>query len=296
MQKITPFLWFDGKAEEAATFYTSLFKNSRIVKMNYWGEGTPFPKDQVMTGVFELDGFQFYAFDAGPQFKFNPAISFFVVCETKEETGKLWQQLSEGGTVLMALDKYDWSEAYGWVQDRFGISWQISLGKISDAGQKITPALLFTGGSHGKAEEAVKLYTSLFDNSSINGILKYAAGENEPEGTVKHAQFKLSGETFMVMDSSYPHQFQFNEAISFFVSAKTQDEIDFYWNKLTADGGEESMCGWLKDKFGVSWQIIPPVLMELMSSKDKVKAGKAMQAMMKMKKIIIADLENATKE
>ena len=153
-QKITPFLWFDGKAEEAIKLYTSIFKNSKIVNISYWGEGSPFPKGQVMTGTFELDGQQFYAFDAGPQFKFTEAISFLINCET-------------------------------------------------------------------------------------------------------------------------------------------QEEIDYFWEKLTADGGEESVCGWLKDKFGVSWQIVPPVLIKLMSDKDKAKAGRVMQTMMKMKKIIIADLEKA---
>ncbi len=154
MQKITPFLWFDGQAEDAMKLYTSVFKNSKIINIKYWGEGSPFPKDQVMTGVFELDGQPFYAFDAGPQFKFTEAISMFVNCET-------------------------------------------------------------------------------------------------------------------------------------------QEEIDHFWNKLTANGGEESMCGWLKDKFGLSWQIIPPVLVELLGNKDRTKAGRVMQAMMKMKKIIIADLKKA---
>ena len=299
MQKITPFLWFDGKAEEAANFYTSLFsagpdgKNSKIINMKHWGAGGPFPEGQVMNCVFELDGQRFYAFDAGPQFKFNPSISFFVVCESETETDTVWQKLAEGGMVMMPLDKYDWSEKYGWLQDRFGISWQISLGKISDVGQKFTPSLLFTGEHHGKAEAALKLYTSIFDNSSVVGILKYGPGEQDVEGTVKHAQFNLSGEVFMVMDSSMPHGFKFNEAISFFVTCKDQEEIDFFWNKLTSNGGQESMCGWLKDPFGGSWQIIPPVLGELLSSNDRQKAGRAMQAMMKMKKIVIADLQKA---
>ena len=194
---------------------------------------------------------------------------------------------------MMPLDKYDWSEKYGWLQDRYGISWQISYGKLSDVGQKITPSLLFTGEKHGKAEAAVNFYTSLFDNSSIAGILKYTAGENEVEGTVKHAQFSLNKQVFMAMESSMPHAFVFNEAISFFVNCETQEEIDYFWNKLTADGGQESMCGWLKDKFGVSWQIIPPVLGKMMGDKDRAKARRAVQAMMQMKKIIIADLQKA---
>ncbi len=154
IQKITPFLWFDGKAEEAVNLYTSIFKNSKIVSMSYWEEGSPFPIGQVKTSVFELEGQRFYAFDAGPQFKFTEAISFLVHCET-------------------------------------------------------------------------------------------------------------------------------------------QEEVDYYWEKLTAGGGEESMCGWLKDRFGLSWQITPSALLEMMSDNDSVKAGKAMQAMIKMKKLDIAELKRA---
>jgi predicted 3-demethylubiquinone-9 3-methyltransferase (glyoxalase superfamily) len=157
MQKITPFLWFDGQAEEAIRLYTSLFKNSKIHTINYWPEGSPFPSNQVMTGTFELDGQMFHAFDAGPQFKFTEAISMMVSCDT-------------------------------------------------------------------------------------------------------------------------------------------QEEVDHFWNGFIENGGEESMCGWLKDKFGVSWQITPKILPKLLADRDREKANKAMQAMMKMRKIVIADLEKATEK
>lgn len=123
MQKITPFLWFDGKAEEAINFYTAIFKNSKIVSMNRWGEGSPFPKGQIMSATFELNGQQFYAIDAGPQFKFTEAISFFVDCETQEEVDYFWEKLSAGGTPSQC----------GWLKDKFGVSWQIIptiLGKL----------------------------------------------------------------------------------------------------------------------------------------------------------------------
>ncbi len=295
-QKITPFLWFDGKAEEAAKFYTSVFTNAKITNIKHWGEGSPFPAHQVMTAIFELEGQQFYAFDAGPHFKLNPSISFFVVTETEKETNDVWQKLLEGGTEMMPLDKYPWSEKYGWLQDRFGISWQISFGRLSDVGQKITPSFLFTKQNAGKAEPAIKFYTSIFDQSSITGILKYSAGENDVEGTVKHAQFVLANQVFMAMDSSGPHNFIFSEAISLFVNCPTQKEIDYFWEKLTANGGQESRCGWLKDQFGVSWQIIPPILGEMHNDKNASKAAAVMQAMMKMNKIIIADLEKAYEE
>ncbi|HEY0059874.1 MAG TPA: VOC family protein, partial [Flavisolibacter sp.] len=160
--KITPFLWFDGKAEEAARFYTSLFPNSNILALEHWGEGGHFPKEWVRNATFELNGQPFYAFDAGPMFTFNPSVSFFVVCETESETTMVWEALLEGGEVLMALDVYDWSPKYGWLKDRFGVSWQVSQGSISEVGQKFTPTLLFTGAQAGKAEAAVQFYTSVF--------------------------------------------------------------------------------------------------------------------------------------
>lgn len=286
IQKITPFLWFDDRAEEAANFYTSVFKDSKIGQIVRNGEA-------VMVVDFSLGGQKFSALNGGPQFKFNPAVSFFAVCETETEIDAAWKKLSDGGEVLMPLDKYPWSEKYGWLQDRYGLSWQLSLGKIADVGQKFTPSLLFAGEQHGRAEEALNLYTSLFRNSGVDGILKYGAGEHEKEGTVKHAQFSLDGQKFMVMDSGMAHSFQFNEALSFVISCDTQDEIDYFWNKLTGDGGQESQCGWLKDKFGVSWQVVPPVLVKYLQDPNPVKAGNVMHAMLKMSKIDIAGLNQA---
>jgi len=212
------------------------------------------------------------------------------VCETETETDKVWNTLADGGSVLMPLDKYEWSEKYGWVQDRFGVSWQIAFGKIRDVGQKITPSLMFVGEHHGKAEQAINFYTSVFDNSAISGILHYQAGESDPEGTVKHAQFNINKYVMMAMDSSFSHQFTFNEAISFVVDCQTQEEIDYYWNKLT-EGGQESMCGWLKDRFGVSWQIVPTILGKLMS--DTTRAERVTKAFLQMKKFDIEKLKQA---
>lgn len=275
---IYPCLWFDGKAKEAAEFYCSVFKNSRITA------------DTPMVVTFEISGNQFMGLNGGPQFTPNPSISFFVVCDTSGETEEAWEQLSEGGSVLMPLDKYEWSEKYGWVQDRFGVSWQLSYGKLEDVGQKITPSLMFTREYAGKAEEAIHFYTSLFRDSSVEGILKYSAKEGDVEGYVKHAQFRLNDQVFMAMDSSISHAFSFNEGISLVVTCETQEEIDHFWNSFTEEG-EESRCGWLKDKYGVWWQIIPAALGELMS--DPEKGGRVGQALMQMKKLDIAILQQA---
>lgn len=172
------------------------------------------------------------------------------------------------------------------------VSWQVSQGSTSKVEQKFTPSLLFTGARAGKAEAAVQFYTSLFEGSSIRGILRNGAGEGDVEGTVKHAQFSLGDPVFMATDSSHPHEFGFNEAISFFVHCNTQEEVDATWNALSG-GGTPSRCGWLKDQFGVSWQVVPEVLGRLLKHPDPQMSKHVLAAMMKMNKIIIKDLEAA---
>jgi len=289
MQKITPFLWFDHQAEEAAKFYTSLFGNSKIVRTARYGESGPGPKGTVMTVTFQLEGQEFIALNGGPQFTFTPAISFFVTCATEKEVDALWQRLSDRGKVLMELQKYPFSEKFGWVSDRYGVSWQLNLAGLQ---KRITPFLMFVGKQHGKAEEAMKSYVSLFKRSSIDQVERYGAVQGETEGTVMHARFSLGGQEFMAMDSNREHQFTFTPAISFFVNCKTQAEVDELWEKLSS-GGTKEKCGWLQDGYGVSWQIVPTVLGELLGDPDPVRARRVMEAMLKMKKLDIKGLQQA---
>jgi predicted 3-demethylubiquinone-9 3-methyltransferase (glyoxalase superfamily) len=282
-------LWFDSEAEEAARFYTSIFPDSKMGFISHYGkEGFEIhgqPEGKVMSVNFNLGGMEFQGINGGPLFQKNPSISYFVVCETEKETDNLWNALLKGGSVLMPLDKYDWSEKYGWVQDKYGLSWQISLGKISDVGQKITPSFLFVGDRCGRAEEAIRFYTSVFPNSRIGGIMK---GD---DGNVLHGQFYLNGKAFMIMDSAEKHNFDFNEGISIIINCTTQKEIDHYWEKLTSGGGKEVECGWLKDKFGVSWQVTPIQLEEMLMSPNKKKTERVTKAFLHMKKFDIAKLE-----
>jgi predicted 3-demethylubiquinone-9 3-methyltransferase (glyoxalase superfamily) len=157
--------------------------------------------------------------------------------------------------------------------------------------QKIIPNLWFDK----QAEEAAKFYVSIFPNSKMGKVNHYGKEGFEfhgmPEGAVMTVEFQIQGQDFLALNGG--PVFKFNEAISFIIDCETQEEVDMYWNKLTADGGEESVCGWLKDKYGLSWQVTPKILTELMNDPDKAKAGRVMNAMLKMKKIIIADLEAA---
>lgn len=153
--------------------------------------------------------------------------------------------------------------------------------------QKITTFLWFDNN----AEEAAKFYVSVFKNSRILKTTRYPEGSPSPAGTVMTVEFELDGQEFIALNGG-PH-FKFTEAISLVVHCKTQQEVDYYWEKLTADGGQESQCGWLKDKYGLSWQITPDVLLNFWSEGDPAQAQRVMQAMLGMKKIIIKDIEAA---
>lgn len=272
---IYPCFWFEGNAKEAADFYCKVFKDTKITDEN------------PIVVLFESAGQKFMCLNGNPHFNMNPSISFFVVCETEDELMNSWNLLIDGGSVLMALDKYEWSEKYGWVQDKYGVNWQLSFGKLADVGQKFTPTLMFTEKVHGKSEEAINFYTSVFKNSDVVGILRYAEDDHDVTGTIKHAQFKLNNNVFMTMDSGLAKGFGFNETVSFVVECENQQEIDYFWEKLT-EGGRESMCGWLQDKYGVAWQIIPEILKDLMSNPEK--SQKVVEAFMKMKKFDIDTL------
>ncbi|ACU07431.1 hypothetical protein FIC_00980 [Flavobacteriaceae bacterium 3519-10] len=279
---IFPCLWFNLTGNEAAKFYIEVFGGKITV-------------DTPSVTNFELFGQCFMILDAGPQFKKNASVSFMVMCDTEEEVEKYWKLLSENGTVLMELGDYPWSKKYGWVQDRYGVSWQIYLGGHAGA-QKIVPTLMFIHQNNGKAMNAVEYYTQIFPDSSILEVSRYGedgSDARENAGNVQHAHFKIDGYSLFCMDNSFDHQFDFNEAVSMVVMTDSQEETDHLWNSLTSDGGRASRCGWLKDKFGFSWQIVPKKLIELMNDPDPFKGRKVVEAMMAMEKIVISDLEAA---
>jgi predicted 3-demethylubiquinone-9 3-methyltransferase (glyoxalase superfamily) len=280
---IFPCLWYDGDAKESAEFYCKIF------------EGKITADTPVVLNV-ELFGQKLMLLNGGPHFEKNASVSFMVMCETEDEVQKYWDQLEDGGIVLMALDSYPWSKKYGWIRDKFGVTWQLYLGEKKSE-QRIIPTLMFIHQNNGKAMEAMELYTEIFPNSKIESVLKYGEGVNgenhEVPENVQHAHFEIDGYFLFCMDNSYDHKFDFNEGISMVIMTENQEETDHLWSSLTADGGRESMCGWLKDKFGMSWQIVPKRLIELMGDSDQQKAQNVVQAMMKMQKIVIKDLEEA---
>lgn len=277
---IFPCLWCNGDAKEAAEFYCQVFGGKITV-------------DTPVVINIELFGQKLMLLNAGPQFEKNPSISFLINCASEEDVQHYWDMLSEGGMALMELDSYPWSKKYGWIKDKYGTTWQLYFGETQE--QKMVPTLMFMHKNNGKAMEAMEFYTSTFPESKIEGVLKYKdGGENgENPENVQHAHFVINNYMLSCMDSSFDHKFDFNEGISLVTMTNDQKETDHLWNTLISGGGRESMCGWLKDQYGVSWQIVPKRLIELMNDSDPEKSQKVVQAMLKMQKIVISDLETA---
>ena len=296
MQKITPHLWFDKEAVEAAEFYASVFPDSKVgstMKMH------DTPSGDVDIVGFQVMGYEFVAISAGPLFKFNPSISIMVNFDpsqdkdARQRIDEIWEKLSEGGKALMPLQEYPFSERFGWIEDKYGFSWQlIYTNPEGEDRPLVIPSLLFVGDVCGKAEEASNSYLSIFKDAKRGAIARYPAGSDpDKEGTIMFTDFMLENQWFAAMDSAIEHDFNFNEAVSLMVNCKDQKEIDYYWEELSAVP-EAEQCGWVKDKYGVSWQIVPSNMDELISRNPE----KTTPAMLKMKKIIIADLEKAGKE
>ncbi len=296
-QKIVPHLWFDKQAKEAAELYTSLFPESRITNVTTLHDTPSGDTDAVSLRIW---GCRFQAISAGPLFRFNPSISFMVNFDPSRDKDartrldSVWGKLGDGGKVLMPIDKYPFSERYGWVQDRYGLSWQLIL--TNPEGEErppIVPFFMFVGDLAGRAEEASDFYLSVFKDTSRGAIARYPAGmDPEKEGTVMFTDFTLEGQWFAALDSAHEHNFAFNEAISLIVNCKDQEEIDYFWEKLSAVPGAEQ-CGWLKDKYGVSWQIVPTAMDEMMSKGTPEQIDRVTQTFLPMKKLDLSKLKEA---
>ncbi|OZT78146.1 VOC family protein [Salinicoccus roseus] len=296
-QLIVPHLWFDTEAEEAVEFYMSIFPESKLTDCTTLHD-TPSGDAQQLS--FELYGYRFMAINAGPYFTFNPSISFFVNFdplkddEAERNLEKTWNALIDGGTALMPLDEYPFSKKYGWVEDKFGVSWQLILGGPETGDwPKIVPSLMFIDQNLGKCEDALEFYLSVFENSRMGEIARFP--EDTPPhlpGSVMYSDFMIEGQWFSAMDSAGPHEFNFNEAISLMVLCEDQKTVDYYWNALSAEP-EAEQCGWLKDKFGVSWQIIPKEMNKMISNGSPEQLRKVTQAFLEMKKIDLEALKQA---
>lgn len=275
---IYPCIWFDGQAREAFDLYARIFPGTRILA------------DTPLVVTCELEGQRFMGLNGGPRHRPNPSISFYTSFDTEAEVRQAWALLADGARVLIPLDHHPWNACYGWLQDRYGVSWQLLLHEPVETGERLVPALMFTQPYAGKASEAVQFYTSLFPETATHLMVPYEAGDGDVPGYIKHGRFQIGAQVLVVLDSSLEHGFTFNEGLSLVVECDTQAEIDHYWNAF-ADGGSESMCGWVRDRFGVWWQVIPAALSSMMS--DPARAGRVMEAFLKMQKFDLATLQRA---
>lgn len=298
MQKIVPNIWCQGNAKEVADYYVSIFPNSKITGKSKYPESaeegladfqTEFAGKELTVEV-NLNGQDFTLINAGPEFTPNPSISFMVDfnpgedVDAKEHLKQTYDRLIEGGEAMMPLDKYPFSEYYGWVKDKFGVSWQLIMSEEGDEErQSIIPALLFGSTVQNRAKEALEYYESVFENAKIGTLAPYG----EPTGpataeALMYGDIKIGDQWLVAMDSGVEQDFTFSEGVSLVVNCKDQDEIDYLWSKLSSVP-EAEQCGWCKDKFGVSWQIVPENIEELMK-----KPG-AFKTMMDQHKIIISE-------
>lgn len=272
-------------------FYSDAFSEVKIHTEDKYLTDTPSkkPVGSTMTVLFSIYDFTILALNGGGMFTPNPSLSFMVHCTEQSEVDHLWHALHVGGKVLMELGSYDFSERYCWIEDKYGVSWQI-MHTNTPPKEKITPCLLFVNKVFGKAKEAMDTYVRIFgEESSINFMTSY--GEKDPEHpeAVLFADYSLWGQTFVAMDSSYPHEFNFSEGVSFVITCKDQSEIDYFYDNLSHHPDAE-MCGWLKDKYGVSWQLVTKDVETMLSGPH---GKEVMATLMKMKRINVEDLKKA---
>jgi predicted 3-demethylubiquinone-9 3-methyltransferase (glyoxalase superfamily) len=294
MKQIIPNIWFDTQSEEAAQFYVSVFNNGKILRTDRYTDAGKeqhgHNANEVMSVSFEIEGQRFVGINGGPIFDITPAISFFIQRETAEEVDSLWAKLSDGAEVMMALDAYPFSKRYGWLKDKYGVSWQLTVAD-QPITQSLIPSLLFTQDKCGKAEEAAKFYASVFPDSSVGMVARYGTGHApNKEEDVMYGELTIMGQQFSIMDSALDHAFTFTEGVSLQVTCETQEEIDRYWNALSAVP-ESEQCGWLKDKYGVSWQIVPTMMDDMLKHGTPQQIERVTAAFMQMKKFDLAELE-----
>ncbi|MDF2842944.1 MAG: hypothetical protein K0R00_1370 [Herbinix sp.] len=290
MQKLISHLWFDKEALEAVNWYVSLFENSKISNTAIIPDT---PSGDAALVNFQLANTEFSAINGGPYFSLNPSISLMVACETVEEVDRLYKELSVGGFELMPLGEYPFSKHYAWLQDKYGLNWQLFLVENIDEHQRIRPSMLFSSDQCGRAEEALNYYSSVFRKSNLGFINKYQTGEaQDNRAKVNYAEFNIADTQLIVMDHGAGGDFTFNEAFSFMISCKDQDEIDYYWDKLS-HVPEAEQCGWVKDQFGVSWQIVPANMNDIYEKGDKEEIKRVTEAFLQMKKFDLETLENA---
>ncbi|WP_259067209.1 VOC family protein [Mucilaginibacter sp. X4EP1] len=297
MLPIKPHLWFSAPAKEAAEFYSGLLPNSAL---NYAGHFSMPGGGRCEVAEFTVAGQPFLGISTGPGLPINPSISFMINfdpsrdADAAQRIDEVWNKLLPGGKVMMPLDKYPFSERYGWVADKYGVSWQLIL--TNPAGEPrpvITPSLMFTQPVAGKANEAIDFYCSIFKDGK-RGTTAPRPQDMGPDkaGSLMFADFFIDQTWLAAMDSAHEHGFNFTDAVSLLITCETQEEIDYYWSALAADG-QPGQCGWLKDKYGVAWQVTSTVMFDALKNGSPEQVDRVTGTFMQMQKVDVAVLEKA---
>ncbi|MGL4759339.1 MAG: VOC family protein [Patescibacteria group bacterium] len=281
-------LWFDTEAKNAADFYLSVFSsNASIINKSIINSNS---NNEYDFFEMKIHNQELILISAGPFFKKNSSISMFVNYSTEEELREIYNKLSEGSKILMELGKYDFSPLYSWIEDKYGVSWQLIYDPQNQYNQVIEPCFLFTNEACGKAKEAMELYTKALPNSSIKTLVNYPQGvEGQSTNNLMYGVLDLNGYTLIFMDSSLEHDFNFNEGVSVLLNVENQTEFDNCY-KYLSDAIESEQCGWVKDKYGISWQIQPIQLVDIMRSSNVESKNKVIQKILTMKRLEIGKI------
>jgi predicted 3-demethylubiquinone-9 3-methyltransferase (glyoxalase superfamily) len=273
MVRVTPQVWLDQCALDAATLYVSLLPGSSITRVCKSAAGA------VTSVSFVVGGQPLIALNGGAVPP-NPSISFTIRSASPDETRAIWEKLAGGATVLMELAEYPFSPCYGWLADKFGVSWQILT--QPDASPRVAASLMFTREMCGRAAEAINFWGQILGDSSAGDLRTY------PDSAALRT-FRLAGTVFSALDSA-PHEFAFNEAVSLAIEADTQEEVDFFWSSLSAVA-EAERGGWLKDRYAVSWRIVPAAVGRMLETGSPAQVAEVTRELLAMKKPDIAGLQ-----
>ncbi len=287
MQTIIPHLWYDTEAKEAAAFYVDLFGGK--IDWTYTITDTPSGDSDLVQ--FQLGDMTLAAISAGPYFKLNESMSLMVTVADKADVTRIYEALSDGGRVLMPLAEYPFSPYYVWLEDRFGLSWQLSYAPDLDKPYQFDICLLFSQDQVGLAQPMLDYYKDKLPQASVGQISYYGEGEAPVEAAkLNYAELLIGDQKIIAMDHGYGGVASFNEAFSLMVYVDNQEEADS-WYEIVSAVPEAEICGWAKDQFGISWQIVPRILMEAYdsASPEQIKAVNA--AVMTMKRLDIASIQ-----
>jgi predicted 3-demethylubiquinone-9 3-methyltransferase (glyoxalase superfamily) len=285
-------LWFAEGGRMAADRYLEVIPGSKLIYHRSL-PGTPGGTAEVTSIALPGIGLEFLT--AQPGFPRNPSITLSARCRSREGAVALWQALSDGGVEMMPFQDYPFSPLFGWCTDRFGVSWQVQLVPDATTDLEIVPVLMFVGENLGNAGNAARLYTSAIpasDYSDDSMVLYGAEAPEEIRGMVMIGESIIAGSRVAVMDSPGPHTFGFTEGTSLVVLCDTQEEVDKVWSALSAVP-EAEQCGWLKDRFGVSWQVVPRDMERMMTSASDDALARVIACFLPMKKFDIATLRAA---